>query len=232
MPIPLIFRRLLGPLAPRRLRQMREKLQILDLMEQNPMMGSPTAAKQGLIRQAAASSRCEIFVETGSYRGDMAAWASRWFPRVHTIELQPALAAAARLRFTDEEKVTVHEGDSAQQLARLLPALTAPTLFWLDAHYSGGETARGAEDTPLLRELAEIRRHAAAGSVILIDDARLMGTDPAYPPLEAVITALRGIDPEFHIGVATDILWAAPQPVLVFEWKKGTSGAEEIGIRQ
>jgi hypothetical protein len=118
-----------------------------------------------------------VFVETGTFRGDTACAQAMYFAKVHTIELDPLLAEKARKRFADHPRVVVHEGDSAEVLARLADSIAEPAVFYLDAHWSGGETARGdpAEDgCPILRELQVLGRRPYA-DVVFVDDARLMG---------------------------------------------------------
>ncbi|HWV47791.1 MAG TPA: hypothetical protein VN039_17475, partial [Nitrospira sp.] len=75
-------------------------------------------------------------------------------------------------------------GNSASMLPLALASIKQSTLFWLDAHYSGGITACGDQHSPILLELEHIFRHPIRGHVIVIDDARLFGADSAYPTLE------------------------------------------------
>jgi hypothetical protein len=128
---------------------------------------------------------CDTFVETGTYRGDTVAALRQRFDALWSIELDPGLAQAAARRFANAGNVMILCGDSAE----LVPLLAAGmnrrrVLWWLDAHYSGGITAGG--DSPLCAELAALRERAGAGVVILIDDARLFGRDPAFPELGSV----------------------------------------------
>jgi hypothetical protein len=122
--------------------------------------------------------RPKVFVETGTFRGDNALYQSHWFLRVHTIELDPTLALAAKMRFADMRNINVHEGDSGEVLSMLAEIIREPALFYLDAHWSGGATAFGPpEDSgcPVLRELQALSLRPYA-DVIVIDDMRLMGT--------------------------------------------------------
>lgn len=119
-----------------------------------------------------------VFVETGTYRGDGVAQNRPDFQRVHSIELKKEFVDAARARFAQDKGVTVHHGDSAEVLAVLAPAIDEPALFYLDAHFSGGETAFGQEadkGCPVLRELAALSARKQPGDVIVVDDMRLMG---------------------------------------------------------
>ncbi len=162
------------------------------------------AAKQQVIRDYARKHHPRVFIETGTFRGDMVHAMLKEFAALHTIELAADLAEAARARFREHKHVTIHHGDSADVLPRLLTAIQEPCLFWLDGHSSGHDTAKGAKNTPILAELLCIRHHAIAGHVILIDDAREFGRGKHYPSLQKVREA---IGPRYAVfEVAGDII--------------------------
>jgi hypothetical protein len=138
--------------------------------------GMPTPAdKARLIRRYGQGH--ETLVETGTYLGDTVAGCLPHFQRINTIELDPALAEAARQRFKNESPVTVIEGDSYTELARLCNEIDEPAVFWLDAHSCGPGTAKSEHDPPLLWELQAIVERDQP-DVVLIDDARHMGAQP------------------------------------------------------
>ncbi len=87
----------------------------------------------------------------------------------------------ARARLKRYSNVKLIQGDSAALLPDLLAGLSEPAGFWLDAHFSGGETARGDVDTPVVSELRAILGHPMRRHVILIDDARLFTGGDGYP---------------------------------------------------
>ena len=76
-------------------------------------------------------------------------------------------------------KIQFYQGDSVVILPQILGTLTANTVFWLDGHYSSGNTARGSKDVPLLEELEAIYKHYSSAAIIIIDDYRLFGTSYA-----------------------------------------------------
>lgn len=122
---------------------------------------------------------CPWFVETGTADGYTTAALIPEFDRLITIELDAdRYRSVAAQRFLHEPKVLPLLGDSAEWLCEIVHVLTEPTLFWLDAHYSGG--TRGDVDTPVRDELDMIGR-ATVPTVVMIDDARMFGNDPAYP---------------------------------------------------
>jgi hypothetical protein len=95
-------------------------------------------------------------------------------------------------------------------LKRVLPSVREPALFWLDGHYSGAGTARGKADTPVLRELAHILADPTLDHVVIIDDARCFGTDPAYPGLPSLVEFVRSRKDRMSIAVANDSIRIVP----------------------
>ena len=115
-----------------------------------------------------------IFVETGTYKGDGIENVLDIFEEIHSIELKEEFVHSARQKFKDKQ-VYVHHGDSSQVLAKFV--FQEPVLFYLDAHFSGGETAFGPQEDngcPLLRELAVLGKRTE-DDIVIVDDMRLMG---------------------------------------------------------
>ena len=168
-----IYLLLIDPLVVRLVNPIRRKLS-----------GLPTeAAKaQTVIRYG---QETPTLVETGTYHGATIAACLGHFDRIYSIELDETLYEAARARFAGEPSVTVIQGDSSTELARLAALVDDPALFWLDAHYSYGETAKGPHDPPLPWELQAILERGEP-DVILIDDARHMGVLPDYPSIDEI----------------------------------------------
>ena len=60
-------------------------------------------------------------------------------------------------------------------------------LFWLDAHYSGGDTAKGQSNTPVMSELEAILAYSRRNDIILVDDLRYFWTArPGFFPTPIV----------------------------------------------
>lgn len=122
----------------------------------------------------------KIFVETGSYLGNTIQDAidSNFYTNIHSIEISPKWYNHCRKRFENKENVFLHIGNSADVL-RYYDFGNEPVLFYLDAHFSGGETGgQNIENgCPLLLELKSIceNRKNVNGDVLYIDDMRLMG---------------------------------------------------------
>lgn len=169
----------------------------------------PHAVKVRTVLEHAARFGTRVLVETGTFEGEMARRCAPAFDRVVTIELDPGYAARARRRLGRFANVEVVEGDSARRLPGVLEGIREPALFWLDGHWSGGDTARGEKETPLLEELAAIAAHGVAGHVILVDDARCLGQGD-YPGLEELAGRARRVPGIARVEVAEDIVRCTP----------------------
>jgi len=151
---------------------------------------------------------CETFIETGTFYGQMTNAVKRHFKNVLSVELFEPLYRLNKTSFSDFPNIHIYFGDSASVLKDMLEHATGRILFWLDGHYSGGTTACGDQVSPVLMELDQIREHARADHCILIDDARLFGSE-GYPTFEATKAKLLAINPRYLISVDHDCIVAA-----------------------
>ncbi len=157
---------------------------------------SPTASlsplgKRLAIVQLLRTHNLHIVVESGTFLGDTCRFLSRRGYAVTTIELDPQLAAFARLRFAGNKNVRVVEGDSGELLAEIATALDKPALYYLDGHYSGPGTAKAVLETPIMHEIKAVLAHAAPKSIVVIDDARCFGHDKDFPTMAELSDFLR-----------------------------------------
>src|SRR5271155_4270033 len=125
-------------------------------------MGPPVALTLALQRRLGILN----FIETGTFQGDTTAWAAGHFTRVTTIELSPTYHATAQARFGAQPNVRVLAGDSVVTLRSVVPDLAAPAIFWLDAHWSGLDTAGHEVECPVLAEIALINASSFAHVVL------------------------------------------------------------------
>jgi hypothetical protein len=137
------------------------------------------------------------FVETGTFEGTTAAWAARTFDRVTSIELSEELHRRACERHAGQPRIRFVQGHSREQLKSVVAGLEGPALFWLDGHYSGGETAGELDECPVLDEIAAID-DSEVEHFLFIDDARLFLCPPPaphraeqWPSLGELVTALQ-----------------------------------------
>ncbi len=171
---------------------------------------APAPVKRMIIRSYLRRFRLREFVETGTHLGDTLAYVARDRDvRCTSIELSPSLHRAAEERFRNWENVAVLQGDSGELLAGVLGRLQRPGLFWLDGHYSGAGTAKGASDSPVERELDIIMASAIRGHVVLIDDARCFTGEGGYPQLDELLRTVR-LTSRYHAEVSADIIRLTP----------------------
>lgn len=159
-----------------------------------------------MLRAEALRLGATTFIETGTYMGDTI-WSLReTCNKLISIEVQPQLAEIARSRFRNIPHVEIITGDSAVELNRVVTEIEGSCLFWLDGHYSAGMTGRGAKDCPIHDELASIAKHCRDTFSIMIDDARCFGTDPAYPTVAELKSAVELNFPSHNFNIWNDVI--------------------------
>ena len=121
--------------------------------------------------------KTNVFVETGTNAGDTIKNVHQFFQKVYSIELDEKYYNNAKETFKHHNNISLLLGDSSKLLGDLCKSIDLPTFFWLDGHWSGGNTGRGEKDCPLLEELKEIVENLKSNCIIAIDDARLFGTN-------------------------------------------------------
>ncbi len=142
--------------------------------------GTNDLMKVWTISNCAQIYQTRVFVETGTYLGDMIHAQEHNFERLFSVELDSDLYQHAVDRFRSNPKIVIFQGDSAMQISKIIKMIDEPALFWLDAHFSQGITAKGTVVTPILNELEQILRRPFK-DVILIDDAESFDGTNGYP---------------------------------------------------
>lgn len=171
---------------------------------------TPHLYKQQTIIEYGQRYNIQVFIETGTYLGDMVYAVSKEFDRIVSIELSENLYRKALRRFAKNKNIHIYHGDSTVVLLEVGQTLTTPALFWLDAHYSGGFSTQGEMDTPVLAELNTILDHSDFNNVILIDDARLFDGTNDYPTLYALQAFIKQKKPNYVFKVNYDIIRIVP----------------------
>lgn len=179
-------------------------------------MGPPEPLVQALQRQF----NIRNFVETGTFRGGTTRWAAGQFASVYTIEFSEDRRKDLEKTFEPYPNVVPLFGDSRSELAKLQGKLSGGTMFWLDAHWCGGDTYGSDDECPLLDELEAVAAHQRSGQVqafVLIDDARLFLSPPpaphraaSWPTISACVKALEATLPDPYIVVIDDVIVAVP----------------------
>lgn len=122
-----------------------------------------------------------VFIETGTNLGHTIVAMQPYFETLHTIELSEYYHKLFENRKNNSnlDNITTHLGDSSLVLRDILQNLTSQDncVFWLDGHWSSGDTAQGDKDCPLIEECSSIDElYKSKSAVILVDDYRLFGT--------------------------------------------------------
>ena len=170
----------------------------------------PEPVKRTTLADYGAAFGLETLIETGTLFGGTMYALRDQFKNLYSIELSPELAAKAQHRFRSTPQVQILQGDSGKLLPQLISGISQPCLFWLDGHYSGGVTAQGDLDTPILNEMRTIFAHPCKNHVILIDDARLFNGTDDYPTIDGLRAMCHAERPDYDFSVVNDIIRIHP----------------------
>ncbi len=170
----------------------------------------PHIIKQRVLHDYACKYRLRVLVETGTYLGDMVEAMKNSFDHIYSIELSEKFYKEAQERFKGAKHIELIHGDSRKEIYKIMNKIGQPSIFWLDGHYSGGVTARAEKDTPIYEELRHILSAQDRGHVILIDDARYFGNDPAYPNIEELKEFIFSKKENVEILIQDDIIIIIP----------------------
>lgn len=121
------------------------------------------------------------FVESGTHTGQTIVNLVNSFLELHTIEV-----AFTYYNFFNQVKIQENYnnvknyfGDTVKILPEILESCEEKDkcIFWLDGHFSSGNTEYGEKHVPLIEECCLIDRlYKAENGIIFIDDFRLFGT--------------------------------------------------------
>lgn len=158
-----------------------------------------------------------VFVETGTFRGETTRWASQYFGSVYTIEKAEGLYSLYNRELAQLKGVKPLWGDSRNLLPSVIAEIGARNaIFWLDGHWSGGETAGEDDECPVLGELGCLSGRAQ--DVVLIDDAHLFLCAPPsphqpsqWPTIVEIVQALSSPPGRPYIQIVDDVIFAIPQ---------------------
>ena len=162
-------------------------------------------SKQRIVERFQKEYGYNVLIETGTFLGDMVEAQQSNFKKIFSIELQHDFAEKAKERFKGMGHIRILEGDSGRLLETILSEIREPAIFWLDAHYSGGLTARGDNECPIFQEIDAIfatrEKH-----LLLIDDARLFNGSGDYPTINRLTKYILDRDPRYKVSVDNDII--------------------------
>ena len=171
-----------------------------------PVAG-PDVLKSNVVKEYGEKFNVKIFIETGTYLGQMIEDTKGNFDKILSIELDKKLFEQAKNRFSGSSNVTILQGDSSLLLPKIIYDFKEPILFWLDAHYSAGFTTKGSTNTPIMAELESILGHPYNNEhVILIDDARCFNGDDDYPTISEIKRLINERNPNLILSEKDDII--------------------------
>ena len=165
-----------------------------------------------LILQFQRDFASELFVETGTFQGTTTHWASQHFRNVLTIEASPELYHTAKTRLKDCKNIEFKLGSSDAVLEEIANTIEGPTVFWLDGHWSGGETYGAQNECPIRGELHAISQ-LEHPNLVLIDDASYFLAPPPrphcpeqWPSLKELMECIDRFAREQHLIVFDDVM--------------------------
>lgn len=185
--------------------------QTLNWNLKNKHTSTPHLIKQRVVKDYQEKYKVKTLVETGTYLGAMANATKNDFSKIYTIELDKKLYGRAKNKFKKFKHINVLLGDSAKILPIIIKTIKKPILFWLDAHFSKGITARSDKETPIIEELNCILNHPIKKHVILIDDANGFKGKGDYPTLGYVRSLVKNKQPSMRVQIRYNIIRITPK---------------------
>ncbi len=176
---------------------------------------TPHAMKQANLKRLAAHFSIPTLVESGTCRADMMIAMRNEFAELYSIELSEPLFQFCKRRCAPFRNIHLKNGDSGTELQELCSKLTGNVLFWLDGHYSGGDTALGTEISPILAELNAIDANPQITPFIIIDDARLFKTGTGYPTMSQMFQRFANWHIPMNTTVMDDAIVSVPEAILI-----------------
>jgi hypothetical protein len=121
-------------------------------------------------------TKYSCFIETGTYQGSTIFTLEPYFDILYTIEFSEKYYNNTKKKYNGN-KINFILGDSSIVFASLLPSITNKCIFFLDGHWSSGDTGCSAKDCPLEEEITHINNLFQNDAIIIIDDFRLFGVN-------------------------------------------------------
>lgn len=165
----------------------------------------PHPIKQQNILEYKNNFGLNVLVETGTFQGEMVEAQRRNFKKIYSIELSNDFYKNAVEKFRRFDHIQIIEGDSSIKLKEVTKQINEPALFWLDGHYSGGNTAKGELNCPIYGELDTIFS-TSFDHVLVIDDAKDFNGTQDYPTIEALNNYVVAKRPHYKMNVKDNII--------------------------
>jgi hypothetical protein len=128
-------------------------------------------------------TKYNCFIETGTLTGDTIFSVEPYFDKLYTVEFSEKYYNITKNRYSGN-KINFILGDSSIVFESLLPNITDKSIFFLDGHWSSGDTGQSDKDCPLEEEITHINNLFTNDAIIIIDDFRLFGLDKSSGKLK------------------------------------------------
>jgi hypothetical protein len=172
----------------------------------NKPIPPPPLIKQKIVKSYAKEFTIKVFIESGTYLGDMVNAVKDKFDKIISIELDKNLYKKNKEKFSKFNNIKIILGDSGEVLPKILAQINQKCLFWLDGHYSHEITAKGTLNTPIIKELESILNHKIKGHIILIDDARCFIGKDDYPTIQKLKEFINDKNSNLSFRITNDII--------------------------
>lgn len=137
----------------------------------------PSIDKDFLVLLQDDYTKYPTFIETGTFEGSTIFGLESYFDQLHTVEISEKYYNDAKNKYNGN-KINFILGDSSVVFGSLLPNITDKCIFFLDGHWSSGDTGKGEKEVPLIEEITHINDLFINSAIIIIDDFRLFGQSP------------------------------------------------------
>ena len=138
----------------------------------------PSINKNFLLNLHDDYTKYSCFIETGTLNGETTFALEPHFDNLYTIEFSEKYYNNTKQRYIGN-KINFILGDSSIVFTSLLPNITEKSIFFLDGHWSSGDTGHSEKDCPLNEEITHIHNLFQNEAIIIVDDFRLFGLSPS-----------------------------------------------------
>ena len=125
------------------------------------------------------------WIETGTYLAETTISLAKKNKSntIYTIEPAEAIYNFVRVRYSRYQNIKFLNGSSEDIFESTLECTHKAVNLWLDGHFSGDITFKGASESPIAHELNAVSKHSPRFEAmsVFIDDFRLFGTADGYP---------------------------------------------------